>query len=136
MAIAVREVRHGNVLPDGDLLLRVPFAQQHESRLVFSARTSGDPRALVGLLRKTIGRVDPEWAVLEAGTGRGMVDTYKAFFGTMGGIAGVLGAIALLLALAGLFGVLSHVVERRPPGNRGARGPWRQCLSDHQHGHS
>jgi predicted permease len=91
----------------------VPFAQQYEPRLVFSARTSGDPRDLVGVLRKAMAHVDPEVATIEAGTGRAMVGTYNAFFGIMGGIAGALGVIALVLALAGLFGVLSHVVDRR-----------------------
>jgi predicted permease len=91
----------------------LPLAQHDEGRLVIAARTSGDPSALVGSLRRALRSVDPEIAVLAAGTGVGLTSPSNLFFEVMAVLAGLLGSFALVLALAGLYGALTQIVSGR-----------------------
>lgn len=68
---------------------------------------------MVGDLRSTLKSIDPEIAVVQAGTGLALADSTGLFFRIVAGLSGTLGLFALLLALAGLYGVLSHVIGRR-----------------------
>lgn len=91
----------------------VPLEQQPEGHLVFAARTAGDPAKALPVLRQTLASIDPSLAVAQVVTGASLANTEMVFFRIMGGLAAVLGAFALVLALAGLFGILSHLVGRR-----------------------
>ena len=91
----------------------VPFDQQTEGHLVFSARTTGDPTRAMTTLRQTLAGIDPTLAIAQLSTGPSLVATEMLFFRVTAGLAAMLGAFALVLALAGLYGVLSHVVGRR-----------------------
>lgn len=96
----------------GSSLLFVPFAQRYEGGVTFTA-ASEHPAAAVATLRSVIRRVDPELAVSSAGTGSAMLAGPFFLLGLIAWMATLLGAVALVLALAGLFGVLSHVVAAR-----------------------
>ena len=91
----------------------LPFAQHYEGRLVLSVRASGDPGNLVGALRQALRSVDSGAAVTQAGTGLAIAGPSSVFLQVTAGLTGVLGGLALVLALAGLYGVLSKVVARR-----------------------
>jgi hypothetical protein len=90
-----------------------PLTQHHERNLWVLARTSADPARLLPSMRETMGRVAPEIAVSAAGTGLQIAKPELLFFGVTAGLSAILGLIALVLALAGLFGVLAHIVARR-----------------------
>jgi hypothetical protein len=87
--------------------------QHDESGLTMIVRSTGDPAPLVSQLRRTIASVDPELAIREAGTGLAMAGPSTTFPRIVIGLASLLGSMALVLALAGLYGVLSHVVIGR-----------------------
>jgi predicted permease len=91
----------------------LPLGQHHERALWLIARTPGDPAAMLRPMRDTMSRVAPEIAIASMGTGMQMARPELLFFGVMAGLAGTLGSLALVLALAGLFGVLAHIVARR-----------------------
>jgi putative ABC transport system permease protein len=92
----------------------LPLAQQYEDRLVFSVRTaSGEPSALIEPLRAVLRAAAPELGVTRIGTGRDVVAPASAFAAISSVVAGVLGVFALVLAMAGLYGVLTHLVARR-----------------------
>lgn len=91
----------------------VPFAQHYESRLVISARAMGDGAPLVTALRDAITAVDPRLAVAQIGTGTTLAGPDTRFQRIFAGIAGLLGLFALVLALAGLYGVMAHLVAAR-----------------------
>jgi predicted permease len=95
--------------------LYVPYAQHFERNVSFLARGgTSDIRPLVTALRTAVRRADPDLAISFAG--RAEVAAQWApllalkMFTT--GIAS-LATVALLLAMAGLYGVLSHVVAMR-----------------------
>ena len=92
----------------------VPLAQSFQPRLVLTARAAGDPAPLVGVLHQTLGSIAPGLAIDQIGTAESATNgPTNVFLQIVAGLSGVLGALALILALAGLYGVLSHLVERR-----------------------
>jgi predicted permease len=91
----------------------VPFAQHYEPRLVISARATGDGTPLVTVLRDAIAAVDPRLAIAQIGTGTTLAGPDTRFQRIFAGIAGLLGLFALVLALAGLYGVMAHLVAAR-----------------------
>jgi putative ABC transport system permease protein len=90
----------------------VPFAQRYEPTMSVVAR-AGEPASLVGSLRSMTARVDPELAIIDAGTGVSLAGSTNLMIQVMAGLSGLLGMLALILAMAGLNGVLSHVVAGR-----------------------
>ncbi|HEX5214380.1 MAG TPA: ADOP family duplicated permease [Vicinamibacterales bacterium] len=91
----------------------LPIDQHPERRLTFTVRANGDPSRMLTTIRQTIAGVDPALAIGQLTTGPSLVGTEFLFFRVMGAIAAILGLFALILALAGLYGVLSHVIGRR-----------------------
>jgi predicted permease len=98
----------------GHSYLFVPWAQRFERGLpvVLTVHTSS-PSAAVGMLRSTIREVDRELPVSLAGTGAVVLEGPVFLLRVIRGLATVLAALSLVLAMAGLFGVLSHLVQRR-----------------------
>jgi predicted permease len=91
----------------------LPFAQQFEQRVTVIARTAGDPAPLVGLMRTLLGRIDVNVPIVDAGTGVVMGGADNLSLRIVGGLAGLLGLVAISLVLVGLYGLLSHVVSAR-----------------------
>jgi predicted permease len=91
----------------------LPLDQHYEANLVLAARTDRDPQSIVPSLRAAIAAVDSSLAVVQIGTGLALAGPDTMFPRIAGGFAGLLGSMALVLALAGLYGVLSHVVSAR-----------------------
>jgi putative ABC transport system permease protein len=91
----------------------IPLAQQYEGRLVLSARNPTDPATTATVLRKMVTSVGPDIAVSQVGVASAVIGPQNPFLEVVAGLAGVLGIFALLVALAGLYGALSHIVGRR-----------------------
>jgi putative ABC transport system permease protein len=94
-------------------LLYLPFAQHYESMVAVVARTAGDPAPLVDVLRRAIVSADPEAGVFDAGTGVALSGAQNLVPKIAASISGLLGVLALVLSMAGLYGVLSSVVAGR-----------------------
>ena len=107
----------------------VPLAQRYEPGLTISVRAAGDPAALPDRLRNVIQQADPSTAVLQAATGRQLASGTQVL--TVGAYASsLLGGLAMLLAMAGLYGVMADLVTRRTReiGIRLALGAERSAL--------
>jgi predicted permease len=94
----------------------VPLAQQYDSPVTIAIRCASDPAALATPLRKLINEMDPDLPVFNVRT----MDTHlrESLFALMplraaAWMAGVQGLIALLLAVMGLYAVVSYAVARR-----------------------
>ena len=77
------------------------------------ARTAGDPAVAVRALREALRRADPDVAIESTGTGIGMLGGPTVFLRAASAFAVSLGALTLLLAMIGLFGVQSHAIAQR-----------------------
>ena len=79
----------------------------------WGVRTGGDPMTLVPAIRNEIASIDPRLAVSQIQPMRQFVDQAKSATRFALVLIGVFAAIALLLAVVGLYGVLSTVVRQR-----------------------
>jgi ABC-type lipoprotein release transport system permease subunit len=91
----------------------LPLARDSRNRLVFVARTSGDPAAIVGVVRRSIREADPSLVVDIAGTGWSVMSGRYYFQAALAWVASALGLLTLLLVMTGLFGVLSALVTQQ-----------------------
>ena len=94
-------------------IIFLPFAQR-ESRgeVLLTVRGPTAGAALLGL-RAAIRRVNPEIAIGVAGPASIVLAGPLYTLRLVADVASALGALALVLAMAGLYGVLAHVVARR-----------------------
>ena len=92
----------------------LPVAQQPVQRLVLMLRSSGDPMELVRPLKDVLRTIDPNMPMLET---RSYDDLYRytAVEGPAVAIelVGTMGAVGVLLAVAGLYGLVAANVSRR-----------------------
>jgi predicted permease len=94
----------------------VPLAQDYRSPITIILRSAGDPSALAGPLQKLLNGMDPDLPVYNVRTMDNHLRTsvfalLPLRVGTS--MAGVQGVIALLLAVMGLYAVVSYAVARR-----------------------
>ena len=103
----------GSAFENPRLLVYVPLRQQWGPIVTISARSTGDAGAAVRALGEMLRRADPDLAVDAVGTGRDVLAGAWVFLTAMGMTALALGALTLLLAMVGLFGIQSHIVANR-----------------------
>jgi putative ABC transport system permease protein len=97
-----------------DRIVFVPLTQHFEGRApVMLVARAADTAAAVATLRSVLRQVDPLLAPSAAGRAEVLLAGPLFLFRVISLLAASLGGLALILAMAGLFGVLSHVVERR-----------------------
>ena len=79
----------------------------------FEIRTIADPNALLNMIRRTISGVNADLPITSARTIDDLIDSRNQQPRTIARLCAIFGAIALLLAAIGLYGVLSYNVARR-----------------------
>jgi predicted permease len=127
----VRQDLREKPLAEMDYLIdEIPPAQRSAtlSAMVLVVRSSGDPRQLMAPLRQALHDVDPTVPFDYPRTMTDVVNDELVFDRMVGWLFGIFASLALLLALVGLYGLVSHEVEQgtRDIGVRMALGASRQ----------
>ncbi len=111
----VRDAHMGQTPFDRPPFVLYPFGHRLSGRATLHVHTEGPASAAAAMVAETIRRRDPTLAVLDAGGMDAAVRSHPMLAGVRIGAAliGSFGALGLLLAAVGLYGVVSHAVARR-----------------------
>jgi predicted permease len=95
----------------------VPFAQHYtgNSLQTLEVRTVGDPAGMLPVLERAINDMAPNLPVFDVKTLHQALYTPNGLllFQIIATLAGVMGSLGLVLAIVGVYGVLSYVVSQR-----------------------
>jgi ABC-type antimicrobial peptide transport system permease subunit len=92
-----------------------PLAQQFSSLATLQVRTTSAPESMAPSIREQIASLAPSMPVFDVHTMLEGLYTVNGFllFQLAAALAGILGTLGLILALVGVFGVISFTVSQR-----------------------
>ncbi len=90
-----------------------PLRQEPRTRLAFAMRTTGDPDALIPAVGRALRDVDPDQPADDVISMRGAIARGTIGIQYVAGIMSAFGVLALVLALSGVYGILSYRVSLR-----------------------
>jgi predicted permease len=93
--------------------LYLPLAQAPIYTLTVAVRTKGDPLTLVAATRAAVAKVDPDQPLYDVMTERQVLADRTISLKYIAGVMGAFAGIALLLAILGLYAVMTFLVARR-----------------------
>ena len=91
------------------------LAQNYESSVALHVRAASNPVSLVPAIREAVRHVDSQLAVERPQLLRDVLDRTLSGQRMMATLVGLFGALALILAVLGLYGVMAHVAAERTP---------------------
>jgi putative ABC transport system permease protein len=109
-----QDIHYGDTFAGRTDFVYMPIGQHPLSRLVLMVRSDGDPLQLLEPVQEVVRSLDPNMPMLRT---MSYAELYRYSVVVGPGIAiklvGTLGAVALLLAIAGLYGLVAYNVSRR-----------------------
>jgi putative ABC transport system permease protein len=90
-----------------------PLSQTAPYSVAFALRTVGDPRALAGDLRRAVAKVDADQPIASLDALETLVEERAAGFAFIARALGVVGAIALVLSIMGIYSLMAFLTAQR-----------------------
>jgi putative ABC transport system permease protein len=109
----VRDVRHWGLDQPVNPELYFPMPQLPYSSMTFAVASNTNPAALAAPLREALRTIDPDLPLSNVRTMEEVVARSVTARRAGMSVIGAFGVIALLLAAAGIYGVMSHLVAQR-----------------------
>jgi ABC-type antimicrobial peptide transport system permease subunit len=114
----VPDVKHMGLKESEGPVVYVPYAQKRQDWLAWTTlvlRTTGEPLSFAPAVRRAIREIDKTQPVGEVGTLEDVITRSTAVprFATL--VIGVLSGFALLIAVVGIYGLLTYAIAKRFP---------------------
>jgi predicted permease len=124
----LRDAKYNSVREPAPPTMYVPYLQTRVGNAVFEVRTAGAPSSAIGAVREAVRQIDPTLPLVDVSTQLEQVERRFLQEKVFAQAYTLFGALALLLASIGLFGLMSYSVARRTGeiGIRMALGAQRQ----------
>ena len=90
-----------------------PLTQTAPFSVAFAVRTIGDPNALAGDLRRAVSKVDADQPIASLAALDTLVEERAAGFAFIARALGVVGAIALVLSIMGIYSLMAFLTAQR-----------------------
>jgi putative ABC transport system permease protein len=107
------DVHHGGLDRAPEPQMYLPERQTGQRGLQLLVRAERDPAALGAAVRAAIAEVDPELPVQQLRTGEALVAGQLAMRRFVGALLAGFAAVAIVLALVGIYGVMAFLVAQR-----------------------
>jgi predicted permease len=109
----VKDAKYFGLREATEPMVYVPVWRDGSSQRQLVVRTTGDPQRLIASIRKEASLLDSSIPILQTLTMSDQFDNNIAQERMLTTLCGFFGALALLLAAVGLYGVMAHSVTRR-----------------------
>ena len=110
----LRDAKYDSVRDPAPPTMYVPYRQVRlPSGMIFQVRTAGDPLGMIGAIREAVRHVDPNLPMTNVSTQAEVMDVRLGQERVFAEAYTLFGALALLIASIGLFGLMSYSVARR-----------------------
>ena len=109
----VKDSKYVSFSEDPRAVFYRPFSQVYSAEMNLLVQTASDPGAILPALRREVQALDPEAPILAIKTLKENMGTSLVPWQLAATLAGAAGTVAILLAVIGIYGVVSYSVGQR-----------------------